>query len=165
VRELTGESGRRHLRFHYVGDWRDIPDDWPDRLLTMGYDVMISESYDWWSVCLSLPHDPALAKRLQPYLCDFDGNGLYTRVVDERLFVSFGMQIDYDAAYGAFGEDPFEGLSDLFETIRDELLAGDMSAAWATYQVYGDDEEEEEPDPVEPLSASGRTLSSIVERY
>lgn len=55
VQALTGESGRRHLRFHYVGDWRDIPDDWPDKLLAMGYDVLISESYDWWAVHLSLP--------------------------------------------------------------------------------------------------------------
>ena len=100
---------------------------------------------------LSLPHDPALVERLQPYLCESDGSGLYVRVVDERLLVSFGMHLDYGAAYGAFGEDPFEGLSDLFETVRDELLAGDLSAAWATYQTYGDDEEEE-PEPVEPLS-------------
>jgi hypothetical protein len=163
VRALTGESGRRHLSFHYVGDWRDIPDDWPDRLLTMGYDVMVSESYDWWSACLSLPHNPTLTERLQPYLCEYDGNGLFMRAVDERLLVSFGMQMDYDALYAAFGEDTFEGLSDLFETIRDELLAGDVSAAWATYRLYGDGEEE--PDPVKPLSASGRTLSSIMERY
>jgi hypothetical protein len=130
----------------------------------MGYDVMVSESYDWWSVCLSLPHDPVLAERLHPYLCESDSNGLYLRLVGERLVLSFGMQMDYGAAYGAFGEDPFEGLSDLFETIRDELLAGDLSAAWATHQVYGDDEDEG-PEPVEPLSASGRTLSNIMERY
>jgi hypothetical protein len=164
VRVLTGESARRHLRFHYVGDWRDIPSEWPDQLLTMGYDVMVSESYDWWSVCLSLPHDPALEERLQPYLCESDGNGLDTRVVDDRLLVSFGMQMNYDAAYGTFGEDPFEGLSDLFEKIRDELLAGDLSAAWVTYETYGDDEEDE-PEPVEPLSASAGTLSELMERY
>jgi hypothetical protein len=164
VRVLTGESARRHLRFHYVGDWRDIPSEWPDQLLTMGYDVMVSESYDWWSVCLSLPHDPALEERLQPYLCESDGNGLDTRVVDDRLLVSFGMQMNDDAAYGTFGEDPFEGLSDLFEKIRDELLAGDLSAAWVTYETYGDDEEDE-PEPVEPLSASAGTLSELMERY
>jgi len=164
VRVLTGESARRHLRFHYVGEWRDIPSEWPDQLLTMGYDVMVSESYDWWSVCLSLPHDPALEERLRPYLCESDGNGLDTRVVDDRLLVSFGMQMNYDAAYGTFGEDPFEGLSDLFEKIRDELLAGDLSAAWVTYETYGDDEEDE-PEPVEPLSASAGTLSELMERY
>ena len=164
VRELTGESARRHLRFHYVGDWKDIPGDWPDRLLTMGYDVLVSESYDWWNVCLSLPHDPALVERLQPYQCECEGNGLDMRAVDERLLVSFGMQMDYGAAYDALGEDPFEGLSELFEAIRDELLAGDLSAAWVTFQTYGDDEEAE-PEPVKPLSASGRTLRSIMERY
>jgi hypothetical protein len=164
VRELTGESGRRHLRFHYVGDWRDIPDDWPDRLLTIGYDVMVSESYDWWSVCLSLPHDPAMAERLQPYVFQADKGSLYVGVRSDRLLVSFGMLMDYSAAIAALGEDLFEGLSDLFEIIRDELLAGDLSAAWAIYKVYGDDEDEE-PEPVELLSASGRTLSRIMERY
>jgi hypothetical protein len=164
VRELTGESARRHLRFHYMGDWSDIPGEWPDRLLSMGYDVMVSESYDWWSVCLSMPYDAELEERLQPYECESDGNGLDVRVVDERLLVSIGMQMDYGAAYDAFGEDPFEGLSDLFASVRDELPAGDLSAAWAAYQIYGDDEEEG-PAPVEPLSASGRTLLDIMENY
>jgi hypothetical protein len=36
VRELTSESARRHLSFHYMGDWSNIPSDWPDQLLTMG---------------------------------------------------------------------------------------------------------------------------------
>jgi len=129
----------------------------------MGYDILVSESYDWWTVCLSLPHDPALAERLQPYLCESDGNGLDVRVVGERLLVSFGMQMDYGAAYDTFGEDAFEGLSELFEAVRDELLAGDLSAAWVAYQTYGD--EEEEAEPVEPLSASGHTLLSIMECY
>lgn len=47
------------------------------------------------------------------------------------MILYFGMQLDYSAAYGAFGEDPFEGLADLFSDVRDELLAGDLSAAWA----------------------------------
>jgi hypothetical protein len=161
---LTGESARRHLRFHYVGDWRDIPDDWPDQLLTMGYDVLVSESYDWWSVSLSLPHDPTLAERLQPYVCLSDQGSLYVRVLGDQMLVSFSMAMDYSAAIGVLGEDLFEGLSDLFETIRGELLAGDLSAAWATYLIYGDDEEEG-PEPVEPLSDSGRALSRIMERY
>lgn len=163
VRELTGESARRHLRFHYQGDWRDIPSDWPDKLLTMGYDVLVSESYDWWAVYLSLSHDPALAKRLEPYQCESDGNGLDIRVIGERMLLSLGMQMDYGAAYDAFGEDPFEGLADLFEAVRDELLAGDVSAAWAVYQTYGGHDEDGEPEPVESLSKSARTLLSIME--
>jgi len=165
VRELTDESARRHLRFHYQGDWSDIPSDWPDKLLTMGYDVLVSESYDWWAVYLSLPRDPVLMERLVTYGCESDGNGLDVRTVGERMIVYFGMQMDYGAAYDAFGEDPFEGLADLFEAVRDELLAGDMSAAWAVYQTYGGYDEAGEPEPVESLSKSARTLLSVMENY
>jgi hypothetical protein len=166
VQALTGESPRRHLSFHYVGDWQDIPSDWPEKLLSSGYDVMVSESYDWWTVQLSLPHDPALLARLQPYECESDSNGFDVSVVGDRMVLDFGMQMDYDAAYGAFGENPFKGLAKLFETVREELLAGDLSAAWAMYQTYGGDAEAEvEPEPVEPLSESGHTLLDIMENY
>lgn len=164
VQNLTGESPRRHLRFHYVGDWSDIPSDWPDKLLTMGYDVLVSESYDWWAVHLSLPHEPSLAERLPQYECDSDGNGFSWRVVGEQMILYFGMQLDYGAAYGAFGEDPFEGLADLFEAVRAELLAGDLSAVWAMYRTYGG-YEDAEPEPIEPLSASAGTLLNIMECY
>jgi hypothetical protein len=164
VQDLTGESPGRHLSFHYWGDWNDIPSDWPDKLLTLGYDMLVSESYDWWAVYLSLPHDPALLERLGQYECESDGNGFDVRVVGERMILYFGMQLDYGEVYGMSGEDPFEGLADLFETVRDELLAGDLSAAWAMYQTYGG-YEELEPDPVEPLSSSGKSLLNIMESY
>jgi hypothetical protein len=163
VQELTGESPRRHLRFHHGGDW-DLSPDLTDRLLTLGYDVMVSESYDWWSVHLSLPHDPGLAERLQQYECESDGNGFDLRVVGERMILYFGMQLDYSAVYNAFGEDVFEGLAGLFEAVRNELLAGDLSAVRATYQTYGD-YGEGEPEPAEPLSKSGEKLLNIMENY
>jgi hypothetical protein len=164
VQELTGESPRRHLRFHYWGDWNDIPTDWPDKLLTLGYDILVSESYDWWAVYLSLSHDPALLERLGQYECESDGNGFDVRVVGEQMILYFGMQLDYGAMYDMSGEDAFEGLADLFETVREELLAGDLSAAWAMYQTYGG-YEGSEPEPVVPLSASGKTLLNIMENY
>lgn len=164
VKELTGESPRRHLQFHYRGDWKDIPSDWPDKLLTMGYDILVSESYDWWAVHLSLPYDADLLDRLEPYQCESDGNGFSTTITNERLILYFGMQLDYGATYDAFGEDLFEGLSGLFETVRKELLAGNLSAAWAMYKIYGG-YGEIAPDPVEPLSPSGRTLLQIMENY
>lgn len=164
VQELTGESPRRHLSFHYWGDWSHIPSEWPDKLLTLGYDVMVSESYDWWAVHLSLPHDPALLQRLSPYECESNGNGFEVRQVGERMLLYFGMQLDYGQAYEEFGEDVFEGLAELFETVRGELLAGDLSAAWAMYETYGG-YAEVEADPVKPLSASGQTLLNIMENY
>jgi hypothetical protein len=113
---------------------------------------------------LSLSHDPALLERLGQYECDSDGNGFGVRVVGERMILYFGMQLDYGETYDAFGEDVFEGLADLFGTVREELLAGDLSAAWAMYRTYGG-YADVEPEPVKPLSASGRTLLNIMENY
>ena len=164
VQSLTGESPRRHLRFHYMGDWQDIAADWPDKLLTLGYDVLVSESYDWWAIHLSLPHDPALLERLQMYECQSDGNGFNASVASGRMILYFGMQLDYDSVYGEWGEDAFEGLADLFATVRDELLRGDLSAVWAVYETYcgvGDSDAE----PIDPLSLSGKTLFNIMENY
>jgi hypothetical protein len=147
-----------------MGDWNDIPSDWPDKLLTLGYDILVSESYDWWAIYLSLPHDSALLARLEPYQCESDGNGFDTRMVGERMVLYFGMQLDYSATYDAFGENLFKGLADLFETVREELLAGDLSAVRAVYETYGG-YEGTEAEPVEPLSASGDTLLGIMETY
>lgn len=164
VQALTGESPRRRLHLKYWGDWSDIPSSWPDKLLTMGYDILVSESYDWWAVYLSLPHDQALLERLEPYECESDGNGFRVRMVDEHMILYFGMSLDYNAAYNEFGEDPFEGLAYLFEQVREELLAGDLSAAWAMCEIYGG-YGDTEPDPIDLLSDSGEILLGIMTSY
>jgi hypothetical protein len=164
VKQLTGESARRHLDFQYMGDWNDIPSDWPDKLLTLGYDILVSESYDWWSVHLSLPHDSALLARLEPYQCESDGNGFDIRVIGEKMVLYFGMQLDYNATYYEFGENLFKGLAGLFETVREGLLVGDLSAVWAMYETYGG-YADTEAEPIEPLSVSGDTLLGIMENY
>lgn len=164
VQDLTGESPRRHLSFQYMGDWSDLPSGWKNQLLTLGYDIMVSESYDWWAVYLSLPRDPTLLEWLAQYECDSDGNGFSSDVVGERMILYFGMQLDYSAAYDTFGENPFRGLANLFEQVQDELLAGNLSAAWAMYKTYGGGEETE-PEPVEPLSDSAQTLLDVMESY
>ncbi len=103
----------------------------------------------------------ALAERLETYQCEYDSCGLDVRVSDGRMIIYFGMQIDYGDAYGAFGEEVFEGLADLFAAARDELLAGDLSVAWALFQTYGYGEDDG-PEPVKPLSPSGNTLLGII---
>lgn len=162
VRALTGEPARRHLEFQYKGDWSDIPTDWPQKLLTMGYDILVSESYDWWSVHLSLPYNPTLFVRLGAYECEYDSCGFHAQEIDGRMILYFGMQLDYGAAYGIFGEDMFEGLARLFTTARDELLAGDLSVVWAVFEMYCGGAEDEDIEPVEPLSPSGETLAQIM---
>ena len=104
--------------------------------------------------------------RLQQYECEPDSNGFSASVVGDGMVLYFGMQLDYGAAYDAFGEDPFEGLADLFEGVRDELLAGDLSVVWAMYETYGAYEDEKtKPEAVGPLSANAETLLNVMENY
>jgi len=45
------------------------------------------------------------------------------------MILYFGMQLDYQAAYDEWGQNPFKGLARLFATVRDELLQGDERSA------------------------------------
>lgn len=165
VHALTGESARRHLSFHYMGDW-SIPPDWEEKLLAGGYDIMVSESYDWWAVYLALPLDADLLDRLQPYKCDYDGNGFSVREVGDRMILYFGMQLDYGAALDVFGQELFEGLADMFKNVREDLLAGDLSTVWAMYETYGGYVEPDlEPEPVETLSREAKALLNVMVCY
>lgn len=168
VSALTGESARQHLQFHYHGDWNDLPFAWINQLLTLGYDILVTESYDWWGVYLALPHDPGLQKRLAAYQCDAE-NGLQVEGVENRIILYFGMQLDYNAVYHALGRDPFKGVAELFEGIREELIEGDLSAVRAhhhTYCKYDEVEEEAESEPLETsLSDNAETLLNILEVY
>ncbi len=165
IADLTGEQPRgRKLRLHWEGEG-ELSQEWEDALLTMGYDILISESYDWWAAQLSLPYDEKLAQQLSDLECEYDANGVQIRCAGERLIVYFGFHMDYEAAYEALGENPFAGLADLFEQVRTELLAGDMSVPLVFCELYGDLEEEEGVELPEPSSETAQTLTGIIERF
>lgn len=54
--------------------------------------------------------------------------GIGVEKSDNRIIISFYFMLDYDAAYTELGDGPFEGLRDLFEGIRKEILARNFSA-------------------------------------
>jgi hypothetical protein len=159
---LTGQLPRgRNISFHYWGDFQDIPLNWIEELLSDPYDIMVSESYDWWSTRMSLPYDEDLLTKVGRYECDYDGCGFWIQRVDGKILLSFGYHLEYGAALDALGENLFRGLADLFEEIRDEILTGDFSALRVTHECYGGyaDELEEESGP---LSESAKTLRHIL---
>ena len=52
-RNVVGYSSRsspgtRKATYQYHGDWGDLPSEAEDDLLTNGFDILVSESYDWW---------------------------------------------------------------------------------------------------------------------
>jgi len=163
VERLTGQQPRgRNIGFHYWGDFQDIPSNWIEELLSAPYDIMVSESYDWWSTKMSLPYDEDLLTKLVRYGCDYDGCGFWVRRVDDNMLLSFGYQLEYGAAFGALGEKPFRGLADLFEGIRDEILADDFSTLRVIHERYGGYADELEEEESGPLSESAETLRDIL---
>ena len=163
VERLTGQRPRgRNIGFHYWGDFQDIPSDWIEQLLSDPYDIMVSESYDWWSTKMSLPYDEDLLTKLGRYECEYDGCGFWVQRMDDKMLPSFGYQLDYGAAHDALGSNPFRGLAHLFEKIRDEILAGDFSALRVIHERYGGYADELEEEEIGPLSESAETLRDIL---
>lgn len=163
VERLTGQWPRgRNISFHYRGDFQDIPLSWIEKLLSDPYDIMVSESYDWWSTKMSLPYDEDLLTKVERYECDYDGCGFRIQRVDGQILLSFGYHLEYGAALDALGENLFRGLADLFEEIRDQILAGDFSALQVIHECYGGYAGELEEEESGPLSESAETLRYIL---
>ena len=163
VERLTGQRPQgRNIGFQYWGDFQDIPSGWVEKLLSDPYDIMVSESYDWWSTEMSLPYDEDLLTELGRYKCEHDACGFWVRRVDDKMLLSFGYQLEYGAAFDALGQKPFRGLADLFEEIRDEILAGDFSALRVIHECYGGYADELEEEESGPLSESAKTLRHIL---
>ena len=103
-------------------------------LLGAHYDVMVSESYDWWTLMIALPKTPQTQAILAPFI---DARG-------------------YD-------EDALETLVDLLVEVRAELIDGDTSFLEAVVSFYGggesDEDEADEGRPTPPPTAALDALS------
>ena len=58
-------SGRR-VSFIYHGEWNDLPCHWR-QLMEKYYDVMYSESYDWWILSMAFNSDKNTIKKIKKY--------------------------------------------------------------------------------------------------
>jgi len=162
VKRLSGKTARgRKLEIQYMGE-REIDYSVENKLLAKYYDIEVSESYDWWTSRVALDYDEQLWEGLKR--CEDRGDedlGVDVEKKGDRIIVSFYYAMDYGAAFSAFGEDPFEGLADLFEGIREDILAGDFSALVAIGTFY---DAEIECKKGGKLSKNARTLKRILGR-
>lgn len=58
----------REVSFHYHGDWSDLPGGAKEELLGKYFDIMVSESYDWWTMAISFDYDEKLLKKFEDCL-------------------------------------------------------------------------------------------------
>src|SRR5436305_11533254 len=98
-------------------------------LLAEHYDVMVSESYDWWTLMIAVPKAPPMQRLLAPYTDALGYNDMGAQVYDygPRLVVAVSCAFDYGNLASDHGEDSPEELAELLVQVRAELLKGDVS--------------------------------------
>lgn len=164
-RAVAGLSSRarptpRTVSFVYNVDGYDIPGGW-EALMRDYYDVMYSESYDWWLLAIAFNASPERQAELQQY--DFRGKedlGIDIACYGERVVMAIHCRLkgdylgsdddwdfmeddDAETADEVDGEtdrtdyEPNDPLLALLTRIRHQLMAGDYRALYAVWEEYG----------------------------
>ena len=173
---------RHSVSFIYHADGYDIPGGW-EPLMRNYYDVMWSESYDWWQLVMAFPLVPQQQEQLMKYCFDgVDDLGVDVSVYGERAIVTINCRLESFGPYDDFGifdddnaaveldVETDDTLLHLLAKIRQQLMEGDYRAlyeVWLKYG-YGDDEEDEDDEeewPVPPVPAEKKTGEKIVAAF
>ena len=164
--EISKLSSRAHptarrVNFIYHVDGYDIPGGW-EELMEQYYDVMYSESYDWWTLAVAFKASPGQYEKLLPY--EFSGTddlGVNVSQKEDRITVTIHCRIELGMSYSDQYGDDYDDEEDEddesggFETddellnvlvqIRKQIIDGDYRALYAVWEKYGDDDDEEAP--------------------
>ena len=153
----------RKASFHYHGESADLPEKYIS-LMEKYYDVMYSESYDYWT--LSVAFVSKAPNKNEIYGYEFYGDGGCVEVCEKggKTIVSMGAYLDmgelFDMGfrngrgaerYGADEEENIRKLQDpllaLLCQIRRQLITGDYRALYELYLMYGCEGEVDDPVP------------------
>jgi hypothetical protein len=138
------EVGKRSVRYHKWGE-SSLSESAYKALLAEHYDVMVSESYDWWTFQIAVPQT-AKTKPLSARYSDargYDDLGVDVERFGSRWAISIYCVLDYnELAPDDDEDDPFKYLVKLLVAIRKEIMEGDFSFLDAVVGFYADDEEQ-----------------------
>ena len=138
----------RTVRYHKWGD-SSLDSRAYEALLGAHYDVMVSESYDWWTLMLALPKTPEMQSLLAPFTDALGDNdqGVDVKEYGKRLVVVISCAFEGNGVeFAGYDEDALENLADLLVKVRAELKDGDTSFVEAVVSFYGGDESDEDDD-------------------
>ena len=146
----------RTVRYHKWGD-SSLDSLAYKALLGAHYDVMVSESYDWWTLMLALPKTPQMQALLAPFTeaLGYDDQGVDVEEYGERLVVVICCAFEGNGVeFAGNDEDALETLVDLLVKIRVELKGGDASFLEAVVSFYGGDAPDENEDNEDRVATS-----------
>lgn len=172
------EPTDRHVSFSYQVDGYDIPGGW-EPLMRQYYDVMVSESYDWWTFAIAFNASPEQREAVAQYA--FRGSedlGVDVSTGDDRVIVTILAYLDSEALYELSiisgrrkrgGGDPWPAVLQLLSEIRMQLIAGDYRALYAVWEEYGyvdeEDLDEGEDVAIPPEPPAREDGQEIIERF
>ena len=138
------EVGKRSVRYLKWGE-SSLSENAYKALLAEHYDVMVSESYDWWTFTIAVPQT-AKTKPLPTRYSEargYDDLGVDVERFGARWAVSIYCVLDYNELAPQFADDdPMERLVKMLVALRKEIMNGDLSFLDAVVKFYTDDEEQ-----------------------
>jgi hypothetical protein len=170
---------KRKVSFIYHGDWSDLPGGW-EPLMKKYYDVMYSESYEWWTLAMAFNTDKKAIKEIKKYeFSCAEEMDVSVGSEGDRVIVSISCRLRaemiFDDRYSYDDYDDYEeegdeeesdtieshdNLLDLLAQNREYLKKGDYRLLYGIWQKYGeedwqedmeeDEDFEEEPPPKPP---------------
>ncbi len=180
VRSLSRRCrpGARRVSFIYHVEGYDIPGGWTP-LMQDHYDVMYSESYDWWTLVMAFPAADEERAELAGYEFSGDeGLGVQVYAKDARAIVVIHCRISPGFLYAHLEEGSFDAVEGVGEDVsaeteedfllnllvrmRSRLMAGDYQPLYAVWEAYGNpqDRGEEEAPPEPPHREEGADIAA-----
>ena len=192
-RDVSSLSSRaspteRHVSFIYHADGYDIPGGW-EKLMQQHYDVMYSESYDWWTLAMAFDAPKKQQEVISRYeFTGADDLGVYIACHGKRVIVAVHCRANHDFLYDiGFGhggdnydyyndeyddeedDDDLEtgdGLLDLLVQVRQQLIESDYRALYAVWEVYGwEDDEDDIDEPTPPKPPGQKRGKDVVDEF
>ncbi len=178
----------RRVSFIYHADGYDIPGG-SESLMLGYYDVMYSESYDWWTLAVAFDFSgEAMISKLYDYAFnDMDDLGVDVSHQEGRVVVTISCRLAADALAGgawtdwhhSYEDDQDDQAADdvvvatdddllnLLARVRSCLMRGEYEPLYAIWEQYGshDDDDEEADDageapPKPEETASGKAVAA-----
>lgn len=148
---------KRTVSFIYHAEGYDIPGGW-EPLMKKYYDVMYSESYDWWTLVMAFNANQKTIKEIRKY--DFSGKddmGVSVVSKGDRVIVAIHCRLGVMESNGS--------LLNLLAQNREYLQKGDYRLLYGVWKKYGDAEATSpEPSGMNKLPKPVKNLLSSLEK-